>query len=332
MFACQYGGRAHSLLTEPRAMTATKTDADAAAGGNGSPVRPMARASDIPGRSLGYRTMNSVQRALIKPPALKLLLLNIAIHVNSDTGVAYPGLGRLAKECSLSLSHTKRLLRLAKEAGIISVVSQGGGRTSNRYQFDLDALAKYVSETDSPIREDVVARLRESVAEPGSSMNPVQGGAGSLSTREPAAGSPMSTKPQRPQRPQSLGEGGRTTPSGSASPPPWVVPELPVEVNLQIFTNLVKAGPRTQTRVDALARKAIELVSAGQDANALAVQAIEKGWRTFSKPDQKPKKQKSLHQQSPPETVAQKQPGRRHSSAKELARNLGEGTDWGMPK
>lgn len=313
-------------------MTATNTDCDTAAGGNGSPDRPMARATDIPGRSLGYRTINSVQRALIKPPALKLLLLNIAIHVNSDTGVAYPGLGLLAKECSLSLSHTKRLLRLAKEAGVVAVVSQGGGHISNRYQFDLDALAKYVAEPDSPIRTEVVARLREYMAEPSSAMNPVQGRAGSQFNREPAAGSPMSTKPQRPQRPQSLGEGGRTTPSGSASPPPWVVPALPVEIDFQIFTNLVKAGPRTQPRVDALARKAIELVSAGHDANALAVQAIEKGWRTFSKPDSKPKKQKSLHQRNTPETDAQKQSGGRHLSAKGLARNLGEGTNWRMPK
>jgi hypothetical protein len=299
-----------SLLAETRAMTVTNTDSEAAAGGNESPGRPVAGAANIPGRSLGYRTMNSVQRALVKPPALKLLLLNIAIHVNSDTGVAYPGLGLLAKECSLSVSHTKRLLRLAKEAGIVAVVSQGGGHTSNRYQFDLDALAKYVAEPDSPIRTEVVARLRESVAEPSSAMNPVQGRAGSQFIREPAAGSPMSTKPQRPQRPQSLGEGGRTTPSGSASPPPWVVPELPLEIELQIFTNLVEVGPRTQQRVDALARKAIELVSAGHDANALAVQAIEKGWKTFSKPDSKPKKQKSLHQQSPPETEAQNSPGR----------------------
>jgi hypothetical protein len=313
-------------------MTAIKPDSEPAEGGLGPPDRPVARATDTPGRSLGYRTIHSVQRALIKPPALKLLLLNIAIHVNSDTGVAYPGLGRLAKECSLSVSHTKRLLRLAKEAGIISVVSQGGGRTSNRYQFDLDALAKYVSETDSPIKEEVVARLRGSMAEPGLSMNPVQGGAGSQSTRELAAGSPMSTKPQRPQRPQSLGEGGRTTLSGSASPPPWVVPELPVQLDLQIFTDLVETGPRTQPRVDALARKAFELVSAGHDANALAVQAIEKGWRTFSKPQIKLTKKDLPHQQSSPVTEARKQQGGRHLSAKGMARNLGEGTEWGMPK
>ena len=313
-------------------MTAIKPDSEPAEGGLGLPDRPVARATDIPGRSLGYRTMNSVQRALIKPPALKLLLLNIAIHVNSDTGVAYPGLGLLAKECSLSLSHTKRLLRLAKEAGILTVVSQGGGPISNRYQFDLDALAKDVAEPDSPIRTEVVARLRESVAKPGSAMNTVQGGAGSQFIREPAAGSPMSTKPQRPQRPQSLGEGGRTTPSGSASPPPWVVPELPVQIDLRIFTNLVEAGPRTQPRVDALARKAIELVSAGHDANALAVQAIEKGWRTFSKPQSKRTKKEFPHQQSSPVTEAQKQQGGRHLSAKGMARNLGEGTDWGMPK
>ena len=65
-----------------------------------------------------------------------------------------------------------------------------------------------------------------------------------------------------------------------------------------------------QPRVDALARKAIELVAAGHDANALAVQAIEMGWRSYSKPHSKPTKQKTLHQQNPSLTEAQTQPGR----------------------
>lgn len=281
-------------------MSDVKPNPEPAGNGLGPPGRFMARATDLAGKSLGFQTMWHVQHALIKPPALKLLLLNIAIHVNSETGVAFPGLHLLAKECSLSLSHTKRLLRQAKDAGILAVVSQGGGRTSNRYQFDLDALANYVSEPDSPIRAEVVVRLRESMAEPGSTMNPVQGGAGRQSTREPGAGSPMSTKPQRPQRPQSLGEGGKTTPSGSASPPPWVVPELPVELDWQIFTDLVAMGLQTQPRVDALARKAIELVSAGHDPNALAVQAIEKGWKTFSEPPKASSHKQSGTVRNPP--------------------------------
>ncbi len=265
-------------------MTAIKPDSEPAEDGLGPSDRPMAHATDVPAKSLGFRTINSVQRALIKPPAFKLLLLNIAIHVSSKTGVAFPGLHLLATECSLSLSHTKRLLRIAKEAGILSVVLQGGGRSSNRYQFDLDALAKYIPEPALPIPAHVVERLREPMAEPGSSMNPVQGGAGSQSTREPAAGSPMSTKPQRPQRPQSLGEGGRTTPSGSASPPPWVVPALPEQLDVNLFTQLVEMGPRKQARIDLLAQEAFDLDVAGHDLNALATTTLKRGYKSWCKP------------------------------------------------
>jgi hypothetical protein len=131
------------------------TDIDSAANTSGGEVAPQKERNkptlDISGKSLGYQTIRSVQDADIKPTALKLLLLNIAVHVNSQTGVAFPGVLRIAKECSLSLSHTKRLLRIAKDAGILEVVSQGGGRSSNRYRFNLPALAAHTTEPDSPI-------------------------------------------------------------------------------------------------------------------------------------------------------------------------------------
>ena len=148
------------------------------------------------------------------------------------------------------------------------------------------------------------------MAEPGSSMNPVQGGAGSQSTRELAAGSPMSTKPQRPQRPQSLGEVG-TTPSGSASPPPWVVPTLPAQLQLHLFTQLVEMGLEKQPRVDALAQEAFELVAAGHDVSALATQSIKLGLKSWCKPTSRTSKKESLHEQNPPVTQAKNQSGRR---------------------
>ncbi len=290
-------------------MTAIKPDSEPADDGLGPPDRPLARANDVPVRSLGFRTINSVQRALIKPPALKLLLLNIAIHVNSNTGIAYPGLGLLAKECSLSVSHTKRLLSLAKKAGIVAVVSLGGGHRSTRYQFDLDALAKYIPEPALPIPAHVVERLRGPMAEPGSTMNPVQGGAGSQSTRELAAGSSMSTKPQRPQRPQSLGEGGRTTSSGSASPPPWVVPALPVQLDPNLFAQLVEMGSQKQPRVDVLAKAAFELDAAGHDLNSLVTLTLGLGLKSWCKPERVNYKKVPHPKQSPLETEAQKQLG-----------------------
>lgn len=235
-------------------------------------------------KSLGYQTIWHVQHAQIKPPALKLLLLNIAIHVNSETGLAFPGIRLLAVECSLSLSHTKRLLRIAKDTGILVVASQGGGRSSNRYRFDLDVLSKGFSAPNESIPEDVLKGLRASMAEPGLALVPVQGGAVSRPMVEASAGSPKSTEPHRPQRPQSLGEGGRTTPAGSASPPPWVVPALPPELDPHLFKQLVEMGPQKQPRIEALAKEAFERVAAGQDINSLASQTIKLGFKSWCKP------------------------------------------------
>lgn len=260
-------------------------------------------------RSLGYQTIWHVQLAQIKPPALKLLLLNIAIHVNSETGLAFPGIGLLAVECSLSLSHTKRLLRIAKDTRILVVASQGGGRSSNRYRFDLDVLSKGYSVPDNSIPDDVLKGLRASMAEPSSALDPVQGDAVSQSMVEPSAGSPMSTEPHRPQRPQSLGEGGRTTPAGSASPPPWVVPVLPKQLEEHLFTQLVEMGPQKQPRVNALAKEAFELVAVGQDINALASLTIKLGLKSWCKPPKTSSHKQSGTEKNPPLSEMDNQTG-----------------------
>lgn len=236
------------------------------------------------GKSLGYQTIWQVQHAQIKPPAFKLLLLNIAIHVNSETGLAFPSIGLLAVECSLSLSHTKRLLRVAKDTGILVLASQGGGRSSNRYRFDLDVLSKGFSASDNLIPAAVLNGLRMSMAKTSSAMIPAQGAAVTLPALEPPACSTMSNEPHGPQRPQSLGGGGRPTPAGSASPPPWVVPDLPAELDPHLFAQLVEMGAQKQPRVDALAKEAFELVVAGQDINALATNTIKLGFKSWCKP------------------------------------------------
>ena len=314
------------------------TDIEGAANAAGQKVAPRAELDrpkpDISGKSLGFQTIWSVQNANIKPPALKLLLLNIGVHVGSQTGVAYPGVHLLAKECSLSVSHTKRLLRIAKGAGILEVVSQGGGRSSNRYRFNLPALAAYTSEPDSPIPVAVIERLRGSMGEPGSTMNPVQGEAGSQFDHEPAAGSSMSTEPQRPQRPQSLGEGGRTTPSGSASPPPWVVPALPAQLDPNLFSQLVEMGSQRQPRVDVLAKAAFELDAAGHDLNALATQTLGLGLKSWCKLSMATTNEHLRPNQGLPRPYASntKTASGGSFSAKTKARHLGDGTDWGMPE
>jgi hypothetical protein len=242
------------------------------------------RTTGFLGKSLGYQTIWHVQQAQIKPPALKLLLLNIAIHVNSETGLAFPSIGLLAVECSLSLSHTKRLLKIARDAEILVVASHGGGKSSNRYRFNLEVLLRgYTAPADS-IPEAVLKELRTSLAKTSSAMIPAQGAAVTLPALEPPACSTMSKEPHGPQRPQSLGGGGRPTPAGSASPPPWVVPELPPELDPHLFAQLVGMGSHKQPRIDALAKEAFELVAAGQDINALATNTLKLDLKSWCKP------------------------------------------------
>jgi hypothetical protein len=253
-------------------------------------------------KSLGYQTIWYVQQAQIKPPALKLLLLNIAIHVNSDTGLAFPGLGLLATECSLSQSHTKRLLKEAKDSGILTVAAQGGGRTSNRYRFNLKELSQGYSASGPPFQECNLAKLRAPMNEPGSTMIPVHGQSVSQPTDKPAAGSIMSKEPHRPQRPQSLGDGGQTTTAGSATPTPWVAPKLPPELNAKLFAELVSTGPEVQARVNALAKEAFELSEAGHDLNAMAKLTVQRGYKSWCLPPKVHSNKKSLEKSKSPDS------------------------------
>lgn len=125
--------------------------------------------------------VQTVQQAAIQPPVLKLLLLNLAIHSNAKTGLAWPSLATLAHECSVSHSHAKRTVKTAKDAGLINIAqsSNGGGRNSTvRYRLDLDAIARgFTDEPGSPMNPVHLDTLRGFIHEPppGSSMNPNKG-------------------------------------------------------------------------------------------------------------------------------------------------------------
>jgi hypothetical protein len=111
-----------------------------------------------------------------------------------------------------------------------------------------------------------------------------------------------------------------------------VVPALPAQLDPSLFAQLVEMGLEKQSRVDLLAQEAFHWDAAGHDLNALATDTIKRGFKSWCKPQSKPTKKEFPHQQSSPVTEAQKQHGGRHSSAKRMARNLGDETDWEMPK
>lgn len=149
--------------------------------------------------------VQTVQQAPIQPPVLKLLLLNLAVHSNAKSGLAWPSLATLAHECSVSHSHAKRTVKAAKDAGLISVAqsSTGGGRNSTvRYRLELEAIARGFTD------------------EPGSTMNPVHLGTLRGFTHEPPPGSSMN-----PNRGRKTGEENPASPGGPFGGPASPAPE-----------------------------------------------------------------------------------------------------------
>lgn len=138
-----------------------------------------------------YDAMQAVMRAAIQPAANKLVALVLATHANKETGHAWPSLGTLAAECSLSRSQIKRVLSHLLEIGALMVVKASAGgaqKATTVYAFDLDCLGHLTGEA-------VQARTRLK-REPGSSMNPhpVHWRTGTRSTDEPGPGPSMNPK------------------------------------------------------------------------------------------------------------------------------------------
>lgn len=235
--------------------------------------------------SLGYKTKWLVQRTFIHPPALKLLAVNLADHVDSKTGHAWPSIALLAIECSVTTTHIKRLLSQAKLLSLIEVVSQGGGATSTRYRFPLQQLGlSYRAPSGKSISEGVVKNLRVGQDVPGTSMYPVHGCTPTGYMDVPPPGTPMCHEPPEPQNP-SFGREGAVLPSDRASPVLGrPVQEIPAVLRHELFEALVANGTRTPTRISALIEKANELVQAGHDINAMAQQALEAGWKRWPLP------------------------------------------------
>jgi hypothetical protein len=70
----------------------------------------------------------------------KLVLLALADNAN-DEGLCWPGLETIADKCCLSRQGVIDQIKNLQESNLLDVTN-GGGRWSNKYQFNLDKLAK----------------------------------------------------------------------------------------------------------------------------------------------------------------------------------------------
>ena len=129
---------------------------------------------------MSNEAINAVLAAEIRPPALKLLALCMANYANKDTGLMWPGVGTLARDCSISHAHAKRLLRELREQQVILVAKEGGGNASSVYRFNPDRLCTGY------------------IREPGTSVSPhpVHWCTGGGFTDEPGGGSLMNPEPK----------------------------------------------------------------------------------------------------------------------------------------
>ncbi len=88
--------------------------------------------------------LHAVLGADIAPCAAKCVALVMAWHCNADTGHAWPSMGTLARECSMSERHAKRAVAALKKAGVLLVVKASAGgahRSTTIYAFNGDRLA-----------------------------------------------------------------------------------------------------------------------------------------------------------------------------------------------
>ena len=68
------------------------------------------------------------------PSSAKVVATCIALHLNRETGDAFPGAERMAKVCSLPRSSVFKMVNCLKDAGHLEVTSGGGRCHSNRYR------------------------------------------------------------------------------------------------------------------------------------------------------------------------------------------------------
>jgi hypothetical protein len=259
---------------------------------------------------MSFTIMSRVRATDIHPAGTKLVAVMLAMRCDDFGGSLFPSLATIASDASISRDQARRHVNTLVESDVLLVVSKATQHKTPRYRFNLEKLSEVAS--TQPLNEsrggaDATPENAQGWHGCNSGVAPVQSRGGTGATLTPIT---------------TISGYGGTTPTGSAAkPPPLGVGEisLPAALMPANFDALVSNGKRTQGRIDALVKKSHELVAQGHDVNALASQALERGWATFALPP-KPK--------ATP-THAQRSTGRKTAQAK--ARQLGSDADWGMP-
>ena len=88
-------------------------------------------------------------------PTRKVVLIALANRVNPDTGICFPSVKTVAKECCLGKSTVIRMLHELEQAGFIQRVArhrENGSQTSNEYRFPPLAAGHPPSRSETPPR------------------------------------------------------------------------------------------------------------------------------------------------------------------------------------
>lgn len=84
---------------------------------------------------MSFDLVDSVLRLDLRP-GVKLTLVMLAFHTNSETGDCFPSVGELARGTGLSRSSVQRSLRTLRGSGLVRVVKPAKRWDTPRYQID----------------------------------------------------------------------------------------------------------------------------------------------------------------------------------------------------
>ena len=102
------------------------------------------------------------------PPATKLVLCALASHADRKSGVAFPGLGRLAVICGMGDRQVREHLYRLVKLGLVQQDDSGrGGRTASgrgltrRLRDDLPAIRRWADEARAKLADNRQVKLAE---------------------------------------------------------------------------------------------------------------------------------------------------------------------------
>lgn len=89
---------------------------------------------------MSVRVMAMVWAAPLGGASLKLVMLKLADVAAEDGTRVYPSIQRIASETALSERTVQTAMRELREAGLITLIREGGGKYANEYRINIDVL------------------------------------------------------------------------------------------------------------------------------------------------------------------------------------------------